>query len=101
DRLGARVLLQVEEAVRKAVASEEHTQPPRVGREARSDHARARAEPDQQRPSGQVCAQYDVRQARVTLDELEKLPARNLQHLAGLDNARGQVDGFAGEEIQL
>jgi hypothetical protein len=101
ERLDPGVLFEVEKAVRKAVAREEHPEPLRVAREARADHSRPCAQPDQERPAREVGTQDQVGEALLVVDQLTQARTGNLQHLPRLDDARGQVNRLTGQQVQL
>ena len=83
------------------VARQENPQSPSIRRIARADHPGPGAEPDEYRPPGQEGAQDHVSHAGLAPDDLAQALPRDLQDLAGSDDACGQVDGLAGEQVEL
>ena len=101
QRLGVRVLLEVDPVVWQAVARGELADPARVGRVARADDAKARPQPDEHGPAQEERAQDQVAEVRVVGDELAQPFGRHGEDLAVLHDHRGQERSLAGEQIQL
>ena len=101
QRLGRRIVFEVDPAVGQAVAGGEVAQAARVRREARADDAEARAEADQQRAPQHVGAQQQVAEQRVVGREVAQPLDRHLEHLAVLAHEGGEGRGLADQQAQL
>src|SRR5690349_18622296 len=95
------VLLEVEPVERLAVAREELAQPAAVGREARSDQPVPGAEPDEDRTALEEGAEDDRRELLVVGDDAAQPLRIDLDHLPRVAHDGGEVDGAAGEQVEL
>ena len=100
QRLGLRIALDVEECVRYPVAGKELVQPPRVGRQPRSDEPQSRSEPDEDRPPRDEGAQDEIPDPLVGSDHPAQLSDSEHDHLAILRRDGRQIRRLPGQEIR-
>ena len=101
ERLGLVVGLEVDPAVRKAIAGAELAQPACVVGVPRADDREAGAEPDQHLAAQQERPQDQVAEHGVLGDELAQALDRDDQHLARLAHDRREQRGLVREQAQL
>src|SRR4051794_12569745 len=101
QRLGRLVALEVDPAVRQAVARGELAEPARLRRVPRPDQPQAGTQPDQELAPDQEGANDQVAELSVLLHGGLQALDRNPEYLAGLAND-GRVEGrLPGEQAQL
>ena len=101
QRLGLRVALEVEPAVREAVARGELAQPARVRVVARAHDPEAAAELDQEGAPDEVRLHDEVAQAGVPRDRVAQPLQRDDEHRARLAHDRREERGLPGEQVDL